>query len=76
MLTYAFSGIIVILNLQTSTTAGGVLATLQAIQLLQSNLSLSTKYFSDYKNSSYFIKDFSGICKNPRKIRKGVFSIN
>ncbi|WP_223554607.1 ABC transporter ATP-binding protein [Lysinibacillus sphaericus] len=70
VLTYAFSGIIVILNLQTSTTAGGVLATLQAIQLLQSNLSLSTRYFSDYKNSSYFIKDFLEFVKTPGKSEK------
>ncbi|WP_197205590.1 ATP-binding cassette domain-containing protein [Cytobacillus firmus] len=56
--TYAIGGGIIIFDLNPDTAAGSLLATLHTIQLFQSSISSTSKYYSTYKGASIFVSDF------------------
>lgn len=64
--TYIIGGLIVIINLEPATAAGSLIATLQAIQLFQGNITeLSTQY-SSYKNANIYISDLNKFINDKR----------
>ncbi|UPT58214.1 ATP-binding cassette domain-containing protein [Geobacillus thermoleovorans] len=67
LLTFTLSGLVIIIDFKNSNMAADLVATIQSIQLFQTNLNNIAKSYSDFKGTLIFIEDYMKFIHiNPR----------